>query len=83
MVEFFKKMTEWMLEKEAQLAQKCAVDPEALEKQIAKVQEKKEQLEKECAENQKELEHVLARLKWMQAESLKCRNPQGGKGAEG
>ncbi|WP_292654960.1 hypothetical protein [Nitratifractor sp.] len=83
MVEFFKKMTEWMLEKEADLAQKCAVDPEALEKQIAKVQEKKEQLERECEENQKELEHILTRLKWIQAESLKCRNSQGGKGEEG
>ena len=73
MVEFFKKMTEWMLEREAELARKCALDPEALEKQIAKVQEKKEQLERECRENQKELEHILTRLKWMQAEELKCR----------
>ncbi len=73
MVEFFKKMTEWMLEREAELARKCALDPEALEKQIAKVQEKKEQLERECRENQEELEHILTRLKWMQAEELKCR----------
>ncbi len=81
MVEFFKKMTEWMLEREEELARKCALDPEALEKQIAKVQEKKEQLERECQENQKELEHILTRLKWMQAEELKCRQESNeGKG---
>ncbi len=73
MVEFLKKMTEWMLEREAELARKCALDPEALQKQIAKVEEKKEQLERECRENQEELEHILTRLKWMQAEELKCR----------
>ncbi len=72
MVEFLKKMTDWMLEKESELANKCAIDSKDIEKQISKMEEKKAQLEKECEENRKELEHILARLRWIEAETLKC-----------
>jgi len=72
MVEFLRRATEWMLDREAELAKKCAIDLNDLDKQIAKVQEKKEALERECRENQAELEKVLTRLKWIRAEELKC-----------
>ncbi len=74
MVNFFKTMTEWLLEKEEKLAQKCAVDSKDISKQIAKVEEKKRELEKECEENRKEIEHILTRLKWIESETLKCSN---------
>ncbi len=73
MMDFLKKMTEWMLDREAELAKKCALDISDVEKQIAKVEEKKAALEKECRENQAELEKILTRLKWIKAEELKCR----------
>jgi seryl-tRNA synthetase len=73
MVEFFRKMTEWMLEKEAELAKRCALDLEDIDRQIAKVQEKKEALERQCRENGEELERILTRLKWIRAEELRCR----------
>ena len=72
MVEFLKKVTEWMLEREAELAKKCALDLKDLDRQIAKVEEKKEALERECRENQEELERILTRLRWIRAEELKC-----------
>ncbi len=82
MMDFFKKMTEWMLDREEDLAKKCAINLEDLEKQIAKVEEKKEQLKKQCEENDKELERILTKLKWIKSEELKCqmeRNGQSGK----
>jgi predicted ribosome quality control (RQC) complex YloA/Tae2 family protein len=72
MVEFLKKATEWMLDREAELAKKCAIDLEDLEKQIAKVEEKKKALERECRENQEELEKILTKLRWIKMEELKC-----------
>jgi len=83
MVEFLKKATEWMLEREADLAKKCAIDLNDVEKQIAKVQEKKEALERECRENQEELEKILTRLKWIRAEELKCQRERQSGSTEG
>jgi seryl-tRNA synthetase len=74
MVEFLRKATEWLLEREAELAKKCAIDLKDVEKQIARVEEKKEALERECRENQAELDKILTRLKWIRAEELKCRS---------
>ena len=72
MIEFVKKMTEWMLEKEAELAKKCAIDPKVIDQQIEKIEAKKEDLKRQCRENEEELEHILTRLKWLKAEALKC-----------
>jgi len=72
MVEFVKKITEWMLEKEAELAKKCAIDPTVIDQQIEKIEAKKEELHRQCQENEEELEHILTRLKWLKAEALKC-----------
>jgi seryl-tRNA synthetase len=83
MVEFLKKATEWMLDREAELAKKCAIDLEDLEKQIAKVQEKKEALERECRENQEELDKILTRLKWIKLEELKCQKEREADASEG
>jgi len=83
MVEFLKKATEWMLDREAELAKKCAIDLEDLEKQIARVQEKKEALERECRENREELEKILTRLKWIKLEELKCQQERKADASKG
>jgi septal ring factor EnvC (AmiA/AmiB activator) len=83
MVEFLKRATEWMIEKEAELAKKCAIDPEEIEKQIAKVEEKKAALERECRENREELEKILTRLKWIRLEELKCREKREADASKG
>jgi argininosuccinate lyase len=79
MVEFLRKMTEWMLEKEDELAKKCAIDPRIIEQQIEKIEAKKEELHHKCQENEEELEHILTRLKWLKAEAEKCDTRQNEK----
>ena len=54
MVEFLKKAMDWVLEKEAEAANKCAIDPEDIEKQIKIVEAKKEELRKKCEEENAE-----------------------------
>ncbi len=72
MVEFLKKITEWVLDKEEQAAQNCKIDLEDLEKQIRVVKEKREKLKKECEENLKELDHILERLDKIKEKELSC-----------
>ncbi len=72
MVEFLKKVTEWVLDKEEQAAQNCKIDLEDLEKQISVVKEKREKLKKECEENLKELDHILERLDKIKEKELSC-----------
>ncbi|OQX73296.1 MAG: hypothetical protein B6D59_06090 [Campylobacteraceae bacterium 4484_4] len=72
MVEFLKKATEWVLQKEQEAASHCKIDIEDVEKQITYVEEKRERLKKECEENLSELEHILNRLHAIKAAGLKC-----------
>jgi DNA repair ATPase RecN len=72
---FVKKITEWLLEKEEELAKKCAVPMEEIEYQIAKVQAQKEKITKEYEEAMAELESVEKRLqKIKNLETLRCQN---------
>ena len=72
MVEFVKKMTEWILNKEEDLAKKCAIPLEEIDQQIDKVEEKKKKLEAECRDNIAELEKIVTKLKWIRSEELAC-----------
>ena len=72
MVEFFKKMTDWVLEKEQDAANNCKINRADLDKQIAYVEEKRDHLKKECEDNISEMEHILNRLHAIKAKSLKC-----------
>jgi len=76
MVEFLKNMTEWMLRKEEDLAKKCAIPLEEIDRQIEKVEEKRKKLEAECRENIAELEKIVTKLKWIRSEELACRRQQ-------
>ncbi|WP_457597459.1 hypothetical protein [Hydrogenimonas sp.] len=73
MVEFLKKMTEWVLDKEEQMAANCRVDLHDLQKQIDLILNKREALKKECEENLKELDHILDRLEKIKEKEMSCR----------
>lgn len=73
MLEFLKKITDWTLQKEEELAKNCKLPLDELEKQIEIVQEKKAKLELECKENIAELNKILGRLESMKnIEMTKC-----------
>ncbi len=72
MMEFLKKATEWVLDKEEEAAKNCRIDLNDLQKQIDLIKGKKEAMEKECQENLKELEHILRRLEVIKAKEESC-----------
>jgi uncharacterized membrane protein YgaE (UPF0421/DUF939 family) len=72
MFDFLKKMSEWVLEKEEEVAQKCLLKPEDVEVQIKKTKEKKEELEKRCKENLDELQNLLKRLEKIKEYAQSC-----------
>ena len=77
MLEFIRKMTEWVLEKEEEAAKNCKLPIEDIEKQIKIVQEKKAKLEEECQKNIEELNRILGRLQTIKnIELIKCKNDQ-------
>jgi DNA repair ATPase RecN len=70
-----KKITEWLLEKEEQMAKSCAVPMEEIEYQLAKVQTQKQKIQKEYEEAMQELNHVQERLeKIKNIETLRCQD---------
>ncbi len=77
MLEFLKKMTEWVLQKEEEAAKNCKLPIEDIEKQIQVVQEKKKKLEEECQKNIEELNKLIGRLESIKnIELVKCKNQQ-------
>ena len=72
MIEFFKKVTDWVLEKERDAANNCKIRQEDVEKQILLVETKRDKLKHDCEENLSEMEHILNRLHAIKVKSLKC-----------
>lgn len=72
MVEFLKKATDWILEKEQDAANNCKIDLHDLDKQIAYVEEKRDKLKTDYEENISEMEHILNRLHTIKAHAVKC-----------
>ena len=67
------QITNWLLEKEEDLAKNCAVPKEEVEYQIAKVLDQKEKLTKKYQEEMKVLDEILERLRKIESiETLKC-----------
>ncbi|WP_456382558.1 hypothetical protein [Hydrogenimonas sp.] len=73
MMEFLKKATEWVLDKEEQAAQNCKIDLEDVQKQIHLILEKRAKIQKECEENLAELDHILDRLEKIREKEESCR----------
>ena len=77
-MEFMKRITDWMLEKEEEAARQCAIPIEEIEKQIEMVQKKREKLTAQYQDAVKELDHVEERLqKLKRDEALKCHTTGG------
>jgi exonuclease VII small subunit len=62
MLEFMRKITEWILQKEEEAAKSCKIPIEEIEKQIEVVKEKKRKLQEECEKNINELDKIIKRL---------------------
>ncbi|QOP42914.1 hypothetical protein FJR45_02690 [Sulfurimonas sediminis] len=73
MVEFLKKAMDWVLEKEAEAAKKCAIDPADVEKQIKILEAKRAELRKKFEEEDAEFGHILSRLSLIKANASKCK----------
>ena len=72
MLNFLKKMTDWILEKEEELAKNCKIRPEDVEKELSKVKEKKEAYQKEYEEVMAEFNKMEERLNKILEEAKKC-----------
>lgn len=72
MVELLKKAMDWVLEKEAEAAKECQVNPEDVQKQIDILEAKRAELRKKFEEEDAEFGHVLSRLSLIKANAQKC-----------
>ncbi len=72
MVEFLKKTMDWALEKEAEAAKKCYVNPADIQKQIDILEKKRAELRKKFEEEDAEFGHVLSKLAFIKANALQC-----------
>ena len=66
--EFIKKVSDWTLQKEEELANECAIPTATIEKQIDTLKKKKVDIEHQL----KELDEVITRLEKIKEESMKC-----------
>jgi len=67
--EFIKKISDWTLQKEEELAKECAIPIEKIDYQLETLENKKE----EVKEQLKEIEEIINRLKKIKnIELLKC-----------
>ncbi len=68
-----KKITEWLLEKEEDLAKSCSIPMEEIEYQLAKVKTEKETIQRKYDEAMEALNEVEERLeKIKNTETLRC-----------
>jgi hypothetical protein len=70
---FISKVTEWLLEKEEEMARSCSVPMQEIEYQLAKIATEKEKIQKKYDEAMQELNLVEERLeKIKNIETLRC-----------
>ena len=72
MFNFLKKMTDWIMDKEEELAKNCKIKPEDVQKELDKLKEKKEAYQKEYEEVMAEFNRVEERLQKILNEAKKC-----------
>ncbi len=73
MKEFFKKITDWVLQKERDAANECKIEPDDVDRQIAYVEQKRDKLKAEYEDSIYQIEDILNRLHAIKAKSLKCK----------
>ncbi len=72
---FMKKITEWMLQKEEEMAKSCSIPMQEIEYQINKVEAQKQKIQKEYDEAMATLEEVSNKLqKIKNIEVMRCSN---------
>ncbi len=72
---FMKKITEWMLQKEEEMAKSCSIPMQEIEYQINKVEAQKQKIQKEYDEAMATLEEVSNKLqKIKNIEVMRCPN---------
>ena len=70
---FIKKIIDWTMEKEEEMAKKCAISMEDLEQQIAKVEAEKKKVQEKYDDAMQELNHVSKKLEEIKnIEVLRC-----------
>jgi len=75
MQNFFKTMTQWMLDKEEEMAKACAVPLTEIDQQIEKIETQKVKLQHRYDEGMATLNEFEARLqKIKNTEILRCQN---------
>ena len=72
MFNFLKRMTDWVIDKEEELAKNCKIRPEDIQKELDKLKEKKEAYQKEYEEVMAEFSRVEERLQKVLNEAKKC-----------
>lgn len=72
MMDIIKKVMDWALEKEEEIAKECHLSSSDVESQIAKIQEKREELEKRCQDEFSKIDELLTRLEKIREYSKKC-----------
>jgi len=63
---FMKKITDWMLDKEEEMAKKCAIPPKEIEYQLKKLEDQKAKIQKEYDEAMATLNEVEVKIKHIQ-----------------
>lgn len=72
MMDFLKKVMDWILEKEQDIANDCKIDPKDLDKQITYVEKRRDAIKAKYKDDLHEMEHILSKLHSIKANSLKC-----------
>jgi len=67
------KLSEWILQKEEELAKNCAIPIEEIDKQIEKIKQEKAEVQKKYEETMAKLDHLLERLEKIKEMELNCK----------
>lgn len=72
---FAKKITDWMLEKEVEMAKNCSIPMKEIEYQIDKITHEKQKIQQKYDEAMVELDDVAEKLEKIKSiEILRCSN---------
>jgi len=74
MIEFLKKMMDWALSKEEELAKNCQINSKDIDEQIHKVLQKKVELEQKYKDEISQINKLIDRLEKIKEQSQSCKN---------
>ena len=71
---YIKKLQNFLLEKEEEMAKQCKISSKEIDDEITKVLLKIRELKEKCSDEIKEFEYLLDKLHWIKAKAIKCQN---------